>query len=107
MLVLLGGWLAVRRVGGQLRQPLGLLPLMAVALTVAGIFSLSRVMWHRHGLSPRRWKSRHIVLWGGRRLPVCCWPVRYQLLAPGWFGCCSSGASCRSSKELGGGLRVG
>lgn len=70
MLLLLGGWLAARRAGGQLREPLDMLSLATVLVTVAGLVTLSRILWHRLGLSPRLWKSRYMLLWGGPTIVV-------------------------------------
>ncbi len=63
MLLLLTTWLLVRRMDGQLRQPLGFLPLAVVGIAAAALASLLRWAWYQTGLRPRHWKSRTTLCW--------------------------------------------
>ncbi len=63
MLSLLALWLLVRRIGGQLQQPLSAIALACVAGILASIVAWLRFVWYH--TSPRldRWKSRSALVW--------------------------------------------
>ncbi len=62
-LLFVAGWLLLRRMGGQLQQPLGFPALVFVGVAVAALASLLRLLWYQTGRSPERWKSPTTLLW--------------------------------------------
>lgn len=92
-LLFVAGWFGVRRLGGELHQPLSVSVLVAVAVTLATISSLLRFLSHQVAF-PTRWaRMRTVVLWSVPvSMAVLCWPSRFQGPAHSHFS--ASGASC-------------
>jgi hypothetical protein len=56
-------WLIVRRLAGELQQPLGTLALIVVGVIVAIATSTLRLAWQHLGSRPSRWRSMAMCLW--------------------------------------------
>ena len=107
MLLLLTTWLLVRRMDGQLRQPLGFLPLAVVGIAAAALASLLRWAWYQTGLRPRHWKSRTTLCWIVPSIAVLMFAMSLSITGTGTAALVFFWGTCWWWKERGGGSRAG
>ncbi len=77
------GWLLLRRIGGELQQPLGFPTLVLVGVALAALASLLRVVWYQTGLRPRRWQSLATLLWLSSSCAVASLAVALSITGTG------------------------